>query len=175
MARQHLGQMLVESGTITVPQLRCGLEWQRRWGGRIGRALVHLGMLREADLLAALGEQLGVPVVDVDDVTAGPELVRLVTPRLMERRCLCPVVLMQETRRGPLVVATADPLDVTGLDEASFASGKTVRPVLAERAAIERAIARSVGRVQAGAIDLPAEPLGEMQLLGALRGSGYWN
>jgi hypothetical protein len=39
MKRVPIGQLLIQGGAIDTRQLRAGLEWQKRRGGRIGHAL----------------------------------------------------------------------------------------------------------------------------------------
>ncbi|HET8724114.1 MAG TPA: hypothetical protein VFM53_07885 [Anaeromyxobacteraceae bacterium] len=176
MKRVPLGQILLEDGVIDGRRLRAGLDWQKRWGGRIGNALVHLGLVQEAAVTSALGRQLHVEVVDLTGRIVEPAVLALVPARILEQRKMLPLELLSETRRGPLVVATSDPLDVPGLDEVAFASGKLVRPVLAPRSQLEVAIARNLGRRRPEALELGPEPVGEMDLVQPLtRDSRYWN
>lgn len=175
MKRVPIGQILVERGSIDGRQLRAGLDWQRRRGGRLGRALVHLGLLDETALVGALGFQFGIDVVDLADRFIDRDVLRLVPPRIIEARRVLPVELLEETRRGPLLVATSDPLDMHALDEVAFASGKQVRPMLASRAQIDVAIARLIGHSHREALDLPPEPVEEMDLVRPVRTERFWN
>jgi len=55
-----LGELLVEDEKlITEQQLRTALEWQERNGGKLGQALVDLGVLTAADLEQVLKRQVG--------------------------------------------------------------------------------------------------------------------
>ena len=175
MNRVPIGQILVERGSINGRQLRAGLDWQRRRGGRLGGALVHLGMVDEAAVIVALGLQLGIPVIDLAGRNIDREVLRLVPESVMQSRRVLPVELLKETRRGPLVVATSDPLDMAALDEVAFVSGKLVRPVLAPNAQIDVAIARFLGLGRPDALDLPPEPLEEMELVEQMRPQRFWN
>lgn len=175
MKRVPIGQILVERGSIDGRALRAGLDWQRRRGGRLGRALVHLGLVDEAAVVGALGFQLGMDVVDLTSRVIDRDVLRLVPARIIEARRILPVELLAETRRGPLVVATSDPLDMHALDEVAFAAGKQIRPVLAERGQIDVAIARLLGQPHREALDLPPEPVGEMDLVRPVRTDRFWN
>jgi hypothetical protein len=175
MKRIPIGQILVEEGAIDGRQLRAGLDWQRRRGGRIGGALLHLGMVDEAAVVRALGVQLGIPVIDLSTRAVDRDVLRLVPARIIETRRVLPVELLSETRRGPLVVATSDPLDLTALDEVAFASGKAVRPVLAPRVHIDVAIGQLLGRHHPDALEIPAEPVEEMELVQPVRAQRFWN
>jgi type IV pilus assembly protein PilB len=175
MKRVPIGQILVEGGTIDGRQLRAGLDWQRRRGGRLGGALVHLGIIDESSVVAALGVQLGIPVIDLGNRHIDRDVLRLVPRRVIEAHRVLPVELLAETRRGPLLVATRDPLDMAALDEVAFVSGKGIRPVLASKGQIDIAISRLLGLGRTDALDLPPEPLGEMELVQPLRPAHFWN
>ncbi|HZT87007.1 MAG TPA: GspE/PulE family protein [Stellaceae bacterium] len=63
-----IGQLLLRRGLIGEADLERGLAFQARFGGRIGALLVRIGALSESNLLAALSDQLGLPVLDSDDL-----------------------------------------------------------------------------------------------------------
>ncbi len=175
MRRVPIGQLLVQGGASDSRQLRAGLDWQRRWGGRLGSALLHLGFAKEADVVGALGAQFQIEVIDLSSREVPAPVIALVPRRVVEQRRILPVDLLSETRRGPLVVATADPLDVVAMDEVAFASGKQVRPVLAARSQLDVAIARHLRGDRQVALDLPPEPLEEMELVQQVRPQRFWN
>ena len=52
-----IGQVLIDSGLITQPQLAEGLSLQRAQGGRLGAKLMGLGFIREEDLVRGLQKQ----------------------------------------------------------------------------------------------------------------------
>ena len=142
MARTRIGELLVAQGRIDALQLESALAHQRQWGGRIGKAFVRLGFLPETALLEALGQQLGVPAVVIGERHIPPAVLRLLPDKLMRARRAVPLARLSDGRRGPLVVALADPGDLAALDEIAFATGMQVKPVIAAEADIERALAR---------------------------------
>lgn len=73
-----LGQILVARGVIGPSDLERALELQGTMGGRLGSLLVRIGALSEEQLLAALSEQLGLPLAG-RDVTL-PEVEAWVVP-----------------------------------------------------------------------------------------------
>jgi len=166
--RTLIGEVLVDEGWITLQQLRVGLLWQERWGGKLGRALVGLGYLDECVLMDLLSRHLGIPLVEVESRDIPPAVLDLVPARLLRERRLLPILLLTENRRGPLVVATSDPLNVEALDEVAFASGKQVRPVLAPQWDIDRALLRYLDRSpHPKGIALPKKPGAPMEVIGA--------
>jgi type IV pilus assembly protein PilB len=154
MARVPIGKMLVEQGRIDDSQLKVALAHQRQWGGRVGEAMVCLGFLAEQELHHALARQHGVPYLTLGDRQVAPGVLRLLPERLIRQRKVFPLAVLSASRRGQLVVATADPGDIAALDEVAFASGMAVRVVLATAADIDRAIARHLD----GAVAPPPRP-----------------
>ena len=137
-------QILVQAGLIDVFQLQSVLGYQRHWGGPVAQAVVDLGFAAEPAVMAAVAHHLGVPYWEIGERTVGPEIVRLVPEKLVRLRKVFPVSL-GPSRRGPLVLATADPLNLTVLDEVAFVTGKAVEPVLTSERDIQRAIERYLG------------------------------
>jgi general secretion pathway protein E len=71
-ARYPIGQILLARGFIGESDLERGLAFQSRFGGRIGAVLVRIGALSEANLLSALSDQLGFPILAGDQIPADP-------------------------------------------------------------------------------------------------------
>jgi type IV pilus assembly protein PilB len=163
MGRPRIGELLVQWGRLDALQLQSALAHQARWGGRLGRAFVHLGFLDEDAVLEAVAEQLGTPFITVGDRPVDPAVLALVPARLIRSRKVLPLALLKERRRGPLVVALADPGDLAVLDELAFVTGLEVRPALANEADLQRAIDRLLGPAggpgapRLGPLDLPED------------------
>jgi general secretion pathway protein E len=71
-----IGQILLARGMISEADLERGLAFQAHYGGRLGAVLVRIVALSESNLLLALSEQLGLPVLSEADLPeeAGPVL-----------------------------------------------------------------------------------------------------
>jgi type IV pilus assembly protein PilB len=161
MARKKIGELLVQSGTIDPFQLESALAHQRKWGGRIGRAIVYLGFMDERTLLSAVGEQLGVACVSLWDKPIPRDVLALVPEKMARARKVIPVARLRENRRGPLVVALTDPGDLSVVDELAFLTNLDIRPVLASEDELQHAIERYYGRPglrhRPDAIELPED------------------
>ena len=174
--RKRIGELLVEVGALDSFQLESALAHQRRWGGRLGRAIVHLGFLREDQVLSALGDQLGVSYVSLWDKVVPRDVISLLPEKLIRGRRVLPLARLREHRRGPLLVALVDPSDLSVIDELSFATGLEIRPVLASEAELDHAIENHLGTGtrETGlprAIDLPEDT---SPLSAARKPSGSW-
>ncbi len=61
-----LGRLLVEGGLIEEEDLSKALNFQERFGGRLGSVLIRLGAISEEQLLPVLSKQLGLPLIEID-------------------------------------------------------------------------------------------------------------
>lgn len=167
MSRVRIGEMLVQQGQIDAVQLQSALAHQRRWGGKLGRAIVQLGFLPEERLLESVGRQIGVAVLSLGERDIPRQVLGMVPAKLIRTRRALPIARLAEGRRGPLVVALADPTDLRVIDEISFATGMDVRPVLVSERELDLAISRHLDGVtparegsfaaRKDAIDLPED------------------
>jgi general secretion pathway protein E len=150
-AATPLGQILIERGLITAEDLDRALELQReRRGEKLGRILVDMGYIAQRDLLAALSEQLGLPIAQLAAPAAAPELEGL-SSRFLRQSRIFPVAIEQ----GTLTLAMADPLDFETINAVHGFSHLEVSPQLANEQDILDAIDRyfSEGERQAASAE----------------------
>src|SRR5258706_2873660 len=104
----RLGEILIERRLITEEDLARALEIQReRSGDKLGKILVDLGFIAARDVLAALSDQLKVPVLALDGPPAvSPETESLAPKFLRQFKCL-PVALHDHT----VTLSMAHPLE----------------------------------------------------------------
>ena len=141
MARKKLGEMLIEAGVLTESGLRQALNEQRRWGGTLGRTLVELKLVSEAELVRVLAQQLALPVVDVEKIDIHPTVLDLVPAELAKEHTLLPFSQPMKF----LDVAMADPTNLGVIDELRIRTQLNIRPYLAGPKAIERALGKFYG------------------------------
>ncbi len=156
-----LGQLLLQKGLVDEMQLRSALAHQGRWGGRLGKAMVRLGFADEAGVLRAVGEQLGIPFIEIGSRTVPSEVVKLLPEKVMRA---CHAFPLESDSHGFLVVALSDAGNLASVDDISFAAGVPVKPVLATEADVDRAIDRHLGASEpeaAAPIELPDEQADE--------------
>ena len=134
---KRLGELLVESGLITPPQLQSAITHQKIARGRLGSNLVALGYITEEVLMDFLSHQAGVPQMDVRNVEVPAEVLRLVPFRLADQFTVLPVSIKEPKS---LVLAMSDPSDLNAIDSARFASGLHIQPVVASHSALRKAI-----------------------------------
>jgi len=139
--RKRLGEMLLESGVIDLTQLQAALGHQRRWGGRLGQALVDLKITTEAQIVETLSRKLGYDSIRLAAVEHGPSLelaVRLVPFEFAQRNILLPYA----ADMGTIWVAMSDPTNISVVDEVAFRTGRKVKVSLAGDKEIAEAVRR---------------------------------
>ena len=103
----RLGEILIQRKLLEAEDVERALELQKERGDKLGKILIDMGFIAQRDLLAALSEQLGIPVVVVDQPPpVGPEIDGI-APRFM-RQCRFIPYRFEESA---LTIAMADPLD----------------------------------------------------------------
>lgn len=106
--RKRLGDLLVEEGIITEPQLEQALIAQRESGRKLGNTLIELGFLTEQQMLTFLSQQLSLPLIDLNRAYVDIDAVQLL-PEVHARRLRALVI----GREGDtLRVAMSDPADL---------------------------------------------------------------
>ncbi|HYK62597.1 MAG TPA: GspE/PulE family protein [Bryobacteraceae bacterium] len=156
----RLGEILIERHIIAQEDLDRALELQRERGDKLGKILIDLGFAAQRDVLAALSQQLEIPLLSIEGPPAvSPELEALAPKFLRQFRCL-PVAQHDHT----VTLAMADPLDFETRTAVASCTGLAVTPGLAPEREILDAIDRYYGQsaksdAEAGAAVSDAEDL----------------
>jgi type IV pilus assembly protein PilB len=138
MARKKLGEMLIEAGVLTESGLRLALGEQRRWGGTLGRTLIEMKLVNEAELVNVLAKQLALPTIDLETLEIHPTVLDLVPGDFALEHTLIPFAQPMKF----LDVAMADPTNLGVIDELRIRTQLNIRPYLAGPRMIERAVGK---------------------------------
>ncbi|HXY55036.1 MAG TPA: type II secretion system ATPase GspE [Nitrospirota bacterium] len=123
--RRLLGEILVESG-LSAERLKKALDLQKKRGGRIGTLLVRLNFVTEADVLKALGLQLGLPFLPhIGEIDRD---VALKLPLTYAKKA---VVLPLRRENGTIIAVTAEPLALSTVDDLGILFGAAISLSLA--------------------------------------------
>src|SRR3984957_7138232 len=107
MARR-LGTILVDMGYLDDERLWNGLEEQKRSDNELlGKVAVRMGLVKEDQVLKALGEQLGMKVINLAQTTIPAEMTELVNESMASAFKLVPI--SQNKKDKSLTVALAEP------------------------------------------------------------------
>ena len=114
MAKDHkrLGDLLVEAKLLTLQELADAIAQQKKTGELLGATLMRMGLVTEEALMRQLQLQLGLPLVDLSEMTADEQALALVREDLARKYIALP---LEVEGRSSLTVAMADPLNVAAL------------------------------------------------------------
>ncbi len=151
VSRRPLGQILVEMGALTQEQLDEGVAKQKEEGGALGTVLKELGFISEQQLLAALGEQLGMDTVDLSDIEIEPDVLAKVDRMVAEVYRILPVDFDESS--NTLIIAMANPLNVYALDDLRFMLNCNVRGAVSDEDSVRQGIEQYYGASETDSIE----------------------
>jgi general secretion pathway protein E len=144
-----LGEILVSRCGVAPDAIERALAKQREEGGLIGEMLVHLKLIDEDQLAAALAFQFDMPYLrdlpKPDDIPA--ELIDKLPINFARQRLVLPI----GRDRDRVLLVIADPHAVEVIDAVSVLVGEPVEPLVASAAKIVDHINKTYSRLRGGA------------------------
>jgi type IV pilus assembly protein PilB len=128
----------VDAGLLNEDHLKAALNEQRKWGGRLGRTVVEMGFVKEADMVHVLAQQLDLRTVDLDQARLPEKITDCLRLDLAERYGVFPLGI--DAHGHVLFVATSDPTNVDHVQELEFATNMKLELAVATGSSIDRAI-----------------------------------
>ncbi len=140
MARK-LGTIMIDMGYLDEESLWKVLEEQKRSGSElVGKVAVRMNLVKEDQVMRALGEQLGMKVVKLADVTIPAELTELVNESMATAYKVVPI--SQNKKDKSVTVAMAEPQNPSTLDSLKMFLSTDVKGAIATEADVMAAIER---------------------------------
>jgi len=113
-----LGEILVQAGLIDSKTLFNAMEIQKIQKKKIGEVLIDMGVVDDVEVANALASQLKFPYVRLEKKKIPEECLSLVPPEMAQKYLLIPI---KKIEKG-LIVAMANPLDQSAIDDLRFVS-----------------------------------------------------
>ncbi|MBK7975057.1 MAG: hypothetical protein IPK07_17835 [Deltaproteobacteria bacterium] len=135
---KKLGEILIEHGLVTPFHVDRAVWWQHDDGGRIGGLLIRLGYLEESGFLRVMAPLVHAAPIRLDDGHLDPRALGRVPARIA--RSTSAIAVAVENDR--LVVAMADPGNLTAISDLEAVTGMRVETRLAADPAVARALDR---------------------------------
>src|SRR6186713_2361169 len=133
-----LGELLLKENMVTPQQLQEALGHQKMNGGKLGKAFVSLGYVRDEEITSLLSRQYGVPSINLDHFEVDPAIIKIIPSETSRKYQILPL-----SRAGAtLTIAMTDPTNVFAMDDIKFMTGYNVEPVVASETAVLEAIQR---------------------------------
>ncbi|TWU07642.1 GspE/PulE family protein [Stieleria varia] len=139
MAPRRIGQILVDLGFLTDEQLEVVLEEQEQQPGALfGKIAEDMQLITEDQLIQALGEQLGMQTVSLEDVELPPDVLETITETMAQLYRVVPIRFDGTT----LTVATCDPQNLSVQDELRTFLGYSIDVVIATERDVQTTLTR---------------------------------
>jgi len=142
---QKLGDILIHEGVISQEQLDQALERQSTTKEKLGKLLIRMGMITEADLVKVYALQLGHPAVYEEDLMKVDRDIVNTIPEDFAYENMSIVLGKSETT---VVVAMEDPEDLATVDAIEKLTSLKVEVVVAGETALQTAIEYHYGRIR---------------------------
>src|SRR5216684_1191851 len=139
MKRKRLGELLQERGKISAESLQQLFGEQKDKAVRLGELILERGLVEKSDLTKALEEVSRVPYLDCTNVSCDPLAIQAIPYDIARRLCVLPI----RFEPSALIVAMAEPQNLTVIDELRFISGKTISPRIGFLGEIAEGISRN--------------------------------
>jgi len=158
-----LGELLLKENMVTPQQLQEALSHQKMNGGKLGKAFVSLGYVRDEEITSLLSRQYGVPSINLDHFEVDPAIIKIIPAETARKYQILPL-----SRSGAtLTIAMADPTNVFAMDDIKFMTGYNVEPVVASETSLEEAIEKYYGSSRSMQLRQEAGGGGGQQSMGA--------
>jgi type IV pilus assembly protein PilB len=149
MAKQLLGEMLLEAGIITKEQLEDALRDQKKEKEdtrkkekrRIGHILTDLGYATNEQIGPLLEKQAGFPYANLEKIVIEGEVAKLAAAELCRRYQFIPFA----KENGTLKIAIANPQDLPALEDIKFVTGHNLKIMIAPEKAILNSLDQHYG------------------------------
>src|SRR3954470_19312319 len=153
-----IGPLLIQRGQLSRSDLDRAIAEQRTSGERLDKVLLRLNLASREQVLAAVGDQFHMPVVDLAMITVDAETLAAIPAKLVFRNKCVPI----QKAGGVLTVATSDPYELAVLDELRLVTGCTIELVLADDEELHKFIRANYG-VGGDTLDALAEGQTEVE------------
>src|SRR6185295_15952882 len=134
--QKPLGQVLKEMELVSEGQIQEALAIQRKQGGVIGEILVNMGYVAREEILLALAAQMGMEVVDLDELDIDPVVINKLPTNMAKSYNVIPI----KFENGILTVAMSNPHDVNVRDDLRHSLHCEVQGAVASEEAVTRAL-----------------------------------
>jgi general secretion pathway protein E len=138
---QRLGEILITRRLIQPEDLERALELQKERGDKLGKILVDMGFIALRDVLAALSDQLVLPLVTLDSPPPVAAELEGLSARFMRQCRFVPLAVQDST----LTLAMADPQDFDTIAAVRAFTGLQIETALASEQEVLDSIDKHYG------------------------------
>jgi type IV pilus assembly protein PilB len=139
--RKRLGELLLDAKKLTEKDLLRALTEQKKYGDKLGKVIVKLGMLSEKEIIDTVSKQLNIPIIDLKELEIPEEVVTLITADIAKNSMVIPVM----RRHNVLKLAMVDPLDIDAMDNVARMVKMEIEPLIVTEDELKQALEKYYG------------------------------
>jgi len=147
--KDRLTEILIHNKLITEDQLKQALSVQTTKGGKLSDIIVELKFVKGNELITALSEGLGLPLIDLKRFKIDLDIVKIISVEIARHYQIIPISKMGDT----ITLAMADPLNIFAIDHVQSLTGFKINPIISPVQDITQAIELSYPDTTKGLID----------------------
>ncbi|MCX5697918.1 MAG: ATPase, T2SS/T4P/T4SS family [Candidatus Omnitrophica bacterium] len=134
--KDRLTDILIHNKLLTTEQLSQALEVQKQKGGKLSDIIIDLSFIKQEDLMLALSQGLGLPLIDLKRLKIDSEVAGLISSEVARHYQIIPISIMGDT----ITLAMVDPLNIFALDHVFSLTGYKINPIISSAHDIAQAI-----------------------------------
>lgn len=147
--KERLTEILINNKLLIPRQLEEAIETQKKKGGRLSDIIVELKFIKEKDLVLALSEGLGLPLIDLKRFKIEHEIASIIPAQIARHYQIIPISKMGDT----VTLAMADPLNIFAIDHVKALTGYKINPIVSSAQDIQQNIELSYSDTTGNDID----------------------
>ncbi len=137
----RIENILIEAGLISPDQLAGLITEKKRSKKRLPRLLIEKGLVSEDRLHSLIEEKLNIPLINLNDYPIDPKMAGSIPPETAMKLKVIPI----SKKKGRIILAMSDPLDLAAVDEVAMITGSEIYPVMASESSINHMIIQIYG------------------------------
>ena len=147
--KDRLTEILINNKLISAEHLAQALKVQATKGGKLSDIIVELKFVKESELITALSEGLGLPLIDLKRFKIDLDIAKIIPVEIARHYQIIPISKMGDT----VTLAMADPLNIFAIDHVQALTGFKINPIISSVADIKQTIELSYPDTSKGVLE----------------------
>jgi type IV pilus assembly protein PilB len=143
--KKRLGEILIDASVITEDVLQKALILQKETGEKLGEVLVSKGFTTNEQIVNAIKQQLGIPLVNLDTINVRQDIIDIIPVSIAKKYEAIPIDIVN----GFLLVAMSDPLNYFAIEDIRISTGYNVKTAISLRNSLLDNIEKYYGKSRA--------------------------
>lgn len=143
--KKRLGEILIDALVITEDVLQKALILQKETGEKLGEVLVSKGFTTNEQIVNAIKQQLGIPLVNLDTINVRQDIIDIIPVSIAKKYEAIPIDIVN----GFLLVAMSDPLNYFAIEDIRISTGYNVKTAISLRNSLLDNIEKYYGKSRA--------------------------